>query len=65
MGWEVQKMCFSDEQPKGLKQVLEERGVDASRMNGNADFVSQKSLLEEKIESRGHLCLFFQNSTVN
>ena len=55
---EVQKMVFTDGQPKGLKHVLEERGVDPSIMNAAEmrktlrqfpDFASQKTLLEEKI----------------
>ena len=57
-----------------MKMILEERGVDTKNMRAEdmrkklktcLDFKIQKTLLEEYIEGRGHLCLFIQNSTVN
>ena len=64
---EVQKMVFEDGTPKGMKQVLEERGVDTVGMLGTdmreilrefEDFGSQKTLVKELVEGRGHIALF-------
>ena len=64
----VQKMTLPDGTPKGLKRVLQERGVDCSELNADKvreilskhkDFMEQKTILEEKVEQRGHICLFF------
>ena len=64
---EVQKMVFDDGTPKGMKQVLEERGVDTAGMLGADmretlrefdDFNSQKTLVEELVEGRGHIAYF-------
>ena len=54
--------------PKGLKIVLEERGVITDGLNAKAmrdtlgkhpDFTTQTTLVEELITSRSHICLFF------
>ncbi len=65
---QVQKMVLPDGQPKGLKVVLEERGVNTNGMVAQnlretlsqfPDFSQQKTVLEEEVEARGHLCVFF------
>ncbi len=54
--------------PKGMKLVLQERGIDTLGMNAlkmrevlgsHEDFQSVKTLVEELVESRFHICLFF------
>ena len=64
----VQKMILDDGRAKGMKTVLEERGVETKGMNADKmrealntfeDFKNNKTLLEEKVESRGHFCVFF------
>ncbi len=63
----VQKMVLADGRPKGLKLVLEERGVSTTGMNADKlrerlkqfqDFTCPRTLVEDKVESRGHICLF-------
>ena len=63
-----QTMILPDGRPKGLKLVLQERGIDVTGMNTDKmreelakfeDFKNPKTLVEEKVESRGHLCMFF------
>jgi hypothetical protein len=71
-----QKMTGEDGQPKGLENVLKERGLfDNIRGTGKSgkpiledlqnalaaceDFQSQKCLLAETIEKRGHKCVFY------
>ena len=63
-----QQMVLPDGRPKGLKIVLQERGIDVSGMNGQKmreelskfdDFKNPKTLVEEKVENRGHLSKFF------
>lgn len=63
-----QTMVLPDGRPKGLKIVLQERGIDIRGMNADKlreelskfdDFKNVKTLVEEKVESRGHLCMFF------
>ena len=53
--------------PKGMKTILEERGVDTSGMRVKEmrtllkifpDFNGQKTILEDYIEQRGHVCIF-------
>ena len=67
-GGKIQKMILEDGRAKGMKIVLEERGVETRGMNGDkmrevlntfGDFKNKKTLLEEKVESRWHLCVFF------
>ena len=64
----VQQMVLPDGRPKGMKVVLQERGVDTKGMNAQKmretlskypDFASSKTIVQDKIESRGHLCMFF------
>ena len=61
------KMVFPDGKPKGLKVVLEERGVNCAGLKRaemvailekHDDFANEKSLLERAIEGRGHICRF-------
>lgn len=63
-----QIMVLHDGRPKGLKMVLKERGIDIRGMNADKmreelskfdDFKNTKTLVEEKVESREHLCMFF------
>ena len=62
-----QEMTLRDGTPKGLRIVLEERGVNTCGMNAkkmreilatHEDFSSQKTILEELVESQSHICLF-------
>lgn len=64
----VQKMSLPDGTPKGLKRVMQERGVDCSGLNADKmreilskhkDFMEQKTILQETVEKRGNICLFF------
>ena len=68
--WEghVQKMVDRNGIPKGMKAILEERGVDTVGMKGTdmrkliksyPDFQQQKTILEDHVERRGHICLFY------
>ena len=66
-GMERFSTCFPNGEPKGMKIILEERGIDTQGMTGSKmreilsampDFASQKSLVEEMIERRGHLRFF-------
>ena len=62
-------MHVQDGQAKGMKLVLQERGVDTTSMKADAmraklktysDFKNQKTILEEYNEGRGHLqCMPF------
>ena len=63
---QVQTMTLADGTPKGLKLVLQERGVNCKDLNAESmrgilskhnDFVQQKTLLEERVEARGHTCI--------
>ena len=51
-----------------MKLLLQERGIDVKGMTADKirhtmgafpDFSSQKTILEEVVHSRGHICLFF------
>ena len=64
----VQRMVLDDGRPKGMKIILKERGVDTHGMNAEKmreklntyeDFKIQKTILEEYVEQRGHLCLYY------
>ena len=64
----VQKLVNDSGSPKGMKLVLQERGIDTLGMNAlkmrevsgsHEDFQSIKTLVEELVESRFHICLFF------
>ena len=68
--WEgcVQRMVDHHGIPKGMKIILEERGVDTKGMKAqdmrealktHDDFSGQKTILEDYIEQRGHICLFY------
>ena len=66
---EVQQMVLPDGRPKGMKMVLQERGVDTKGMmnaqkmretlSKYLDFASSKTIVQIEIEARGHLCMFF------
>ena len=64
---ETQQMVQHDGTPKGMKLVLQERGVDVKGMNADKmrqklnefpDFANQPTILEELVRSRGHICLY-------
>ncbi len=64
---QVQPMVLPDGRPKGMKLVLEERGVDTSGMKAekmrevlgkHPDFLHQRTMLQDKVESRGHVCMY-------
>ena len=64
----VQHMVDGSGIPKGMKLVLEERGIDTSGMNArkmrevlgaHSDFLNVTTLVEELVESRNHIPLFF------
>ena len=70
----VQKMVLPDGRPKGMKLVLEERGVDTTKMKaadmalvlGNHhDFKQEKTALEHVVKRKGHYCIFYQSSIAN
>ena len=51
-----------------MKMVLQERGVDVKGMNAEkmrkklntySDFSTQKNILEELVDNKGYLCMFF------
>ena len=61
----TQKMVLPDGTAKGMKLVLQERGVEVKGLNeekmleklsGFEDF-SKQTLLEELVRSKGHICL--------
>ena len=62
-----QKMTQPDGQQKGMRSVLEERGVDTTGMNADKlreqlklfpDFNDKTTILEQEVNSRGHLCVY-------
>ncbi len=64
---QIQSMVLPDGQPKGMKLVLEERGVNTRGMNAAKmreelnkfdDFQKKITILEQRIESKGHICIF-------
>ena len=67
-GGAVQRMIDNTGTPKGMKVVLEERGVDTTNMRLKdmrdllktfPDFSGQKTILEDYIERRGHICIYY------
>ena len=66
-GRRVQKMVMEDGRPKGMKMVLEERGINTRRMNADdmrvvlsnhEDFRTEKTIIEHHLVNRGHLVYF-------
>ena len=68
--WEgqVQKMVDACGIPKGMKIILEERGIDTRGMKAKdmrellksfPDFKRQSTLLETYIQQRGHICIYY------
>ena len=64
---QVQLMTLPDGTPKGMKMVLEERGVCTEGkkakdmvkiLKGYDDFNESKTILTEAIERRGHMCVY-------
>ena len=63
----MQWVVLPDGQTKGMKLVLEERGVITKEMNTAKmreelnkfdDFKNKVTILEQHIESKGHTCIF-------
>ena len=63
----VQKMIFDDGTPKGMKRVLEERGINTARMlaedmrtvlSWHNDFKNKKTIVEHYLNGRGHIPLY-------
>ena len=63
----VQRMTLDDGSQKGMRAVLEERGVDTAKMKADEmreelkkfpDFTSDVPIVQEMIEERGHMCMF-------
>lgn len=64
---EVQRMVFDDGTPKGLKQVLEERGIRTQSLvkeqmqtilAQHHDFKNEKTRIEHFLDSHGHTAIF-------
>ena len=64
----LQKLVDDSGTPKGMRAVLEERGIDTTDMRASnmrdklktfTDFQQQKTLLEEYVQERGHICVFY------
>ena len=66
-GGKVQKMNYSLGIPKGMKQILEERGINTATLNiddmrtilaQHEDFKNEKPRVISFLESKGHIALF-------
>ena len=64
----VQKLVDNCGTPRDMRAVLEKGGVDTTGMKAKEmrdalkhfpDFKEQKTILEEYIEQRGHLCIYY------
>lgn len=60
-------MLLDDSTPKGMKIVLEERGINASRMvadnmrtllSRHEDFRTEKTIVEHYLIEKGHVVMF-------
>ena len=67
-GGKVQKMVDDEDVPKGMRTVLQERGVDTTGMKAKdmrdilktfPDFIGQKTILEDYNERQGHICILY------
>ena len=67
--WQGHPQCLTqpDGQPKGMRLVLEEHGIDtkgwtAKEMRAelalHEDFRNEKTVVEKVVEERGHICIF-------
>ena len=63
----LQKMNFDDGTPKGLKRVLEERGIRTTGMNkqdmqaelaSHSDFKDERTMIEHFLHGKGQGCIF-------
>ena len=63
----TQRLILPDGQPKGMKIVLEEQGVDTTgwyakqmreELASHDDFLSEKSIVGKLVEGRDHKCVF-------
>ena len=59
------RIVLEDGRPKGMKIVLEEQSIDTtymnvrSKLNSFPDFSKHKCILENYIETRGHICFYY------
>ena len=67
-GGQIQKLVDDEGIPKGMKIVLQERGVDTTGMNCKdmrellktfPDFKGQTTILGDYINRRGHICMYY------
>ena len=70
----VQCMLLADGKQKGMRCVLEERGADVTGMNAAcmreklrtfSDFKCSLSIVEEVVEGRNHMCMFYRGFIAN
>ncbi len=63
-----QSLILPDGTPKGLKSVLQERGIDTASMkrpemvsilSDHADFKEQRTILHDFLTEKSHVCLYF------
>ena len=60
----AQKMIFRDGRPKGMRQILQERGYNTHNMvaeeilSKHPDFRDEKSLIEQLLMKSGHIPIF-------
>ena len=73
-GDQVQRLVDDNGIPKGMKTVLQERGIDITGIKCKdmrdllktfPDFKQQMTILEDYINRRGYICIFTLNSIVN
>ena len=71
---EKQPMTLQNGQPKGMRMVLEERGIRTDGINASwmreellktDEFKGPSPIVKGKIQSMGYLCFFLENSIVN
>ena len=62
----VQRLVFNIGMPKGLIQVLKERGIDTKKMKlddmkkelaSHTDFKEEKTKIEHYLHDQGHICM--------
>ena len=67
--WQGHPQCLTlpDGKPKGMRLILEERGIDTTgwtakemqaELASHEDFANEKTVVEKVVEERGHICIF-------
>ena len=63
----LQRMVYADGTPKGMKQILQERGINTSKMKkqdmkdclaSHPDFKDEKTIIERFLMDKHHVCMF-------